>query len=405
MSELYTSTVLYHLGPVRELLEDRGVSEVMINGHDTIYCERKGRVELCPDLAFDDADALMAACVNIAQFSGKQLSQEHPRYDGRLPDGSRVHVVIPPIAPMISVAIRRFQTVDLSIAELIKINAITPEAARLLDTAIQIKRNIVISGGTGSGKTTLLSVLCDYLREEERIVVIEDTREIQLRKPHKVQLEARPPDKYGRGQVTIRDLIHSTLRLRPDRIIVGEVRGGEALDLLTALNSGHGGTLTTVHADSAGQSLSKLETLVLFAGEEMPMRAIRAQICSSVDLVVQTSRFRDGTRKIKQIAEVLHQLDDAGNYQVRSLFRFKHRGLGPTGEVIGRLTPTGTLPSFFEDAVDQGFLLRRSDFGLEPGPEEEVEETAQFGGGDDDTLGAEFSFHFNDEDAEDEPTA
>ncbi len=367
-SDLYASTISYHMAPVADLLADPTVSEVMINGPDTIFIERGGRLIRCEDRAFESDDQLMAACINIAQFSGKRVDTEVPRIDGRLPDGSRVHIVIPPISPVITVAIRKFKAEKLKIEDLIRYGSITPEAARLLEIAIQLKKNILVSGGTGSGKTTLLNVLAGYVPEEDRVIVIEDTRELQIDLPHLVGLEARAEDKYGRGRVSIRDLLHSTLRLRPDRIIVGEIRGEEALDLLNVLNSGHGGSMTTLHANSPGQALAKLETLVLFAGEDLPIRAIRAQISTSVNVVVQASRFRDGSRKIKQIAEILPALDARGDYQVRYLYRYKHAGRADDGTVLGRLEPTGLLPTFFEDANDQGFGLTPEDFGVRPAP-------------------------------------
>ena len=363
-SDLYTSTINYHMHPVADLLEDPSVSELMINGPDTIFVERNGRVSRVEGRSFETEDQLMAACINIAQFSGKRIDEEIPRIDARLPDGSRVHIVIPPISPVITIAIRKFKAEKLEIADLIRFKSITPEAARLLEIAIQLKKNVLVSGGTGSGKTTLLNVLSNYIPEQDRVIVIEDTKELQIRLPHLVGLEARAEDKYGRGKVTIRDLLHSTLRLRPDRIIVGEIRGEEALDLLNTLNSGHGGSMTTLHANSPTQALAKLETLVLFAGEDLPIRAIRAQISTSVNVVVQASRFRDGSRKLKQIAEILPQLDKHGEYQVRYLYRFKHQGQEDDGTVLGALEPTGLLPTFFEDANDQGFNLTPEDFGV-----------------------------------------
>ena len=363
-SDLYTSTINYHMHPVADLLDDPTVSELMINGPDKIFVERSGRVTRVEGRSFETEDQLMAACINIAQFSGKRIDEEIPRVDARLPDGSRVHMVIPPISPVITIAIRKFKSEKLEIDDLIRYKSITPEAARLLEIAIQLKKNVLVSGGTGSGKTTLLNVLSNYIPEEDRVIVIEDTKELQIRLPHLVGLEARSEDKYGRGQVTIRDLLHSTLRLRPDRIIVGEIRGEEALDLLNTLNSGHGGSMTTLHANSPTQALAKLETLVLFAGEDLPIRAIRAQISTSVNVVVQASRFRDGSRKLKQIAEILPQLDKHGEYQVRYLYRFKHEGREEDGTVLGALQPTGLLPTFFEDANDQGFNLTPEDFGV-----------------------------------------
>ncbi len=361
-SELYTSTVLYHLEPIRHLLEDNSVSEVMINGIDGIYIERKGKVTKAEGVAFGGEEELMAACINIAQFSGSRIDEEKPRLDGRLPDGSRVHVIIPPVSPKISIAIRKFSNIRLDIEELIAFGALSRGAAEFLQTSILMKKNLLVSGGTGSGKTTLLNVLADYMPDEERVLTLEDTRELKIKKPHLVSMECRPADRFGRGEVTMRDLLHSTLRMRPDRIIMGEVRGGEALDLLNALNSGHGGTMTTLHADTPLQALAKLETLVLFAGEELPARAVRAQVCNSVQLVVQTSRYRDGSRKIDQISEVLPQLDEHGSYQLRSLFRFLHEGRDEDGTVRGAMKPTGVLPSYLPDLMVQGYPQTEDDF-------------------------------------------
>jgi pilus assembly protein CpaF len=368
LSDLFANTVLYHLEPVASLLSDPEVSEVMINGPNEIYAERSGFVEFVDDLWFEDEDALMAACINIAQYSGKVLDERNPRMDARLPDGSRVHVVIPPIATVITVAIRKFARRELSMADLIAFGSIDEAAANLLKVAIQMKRNLVVSGGTGSGKTTMLNVLAHYFDDHERIVVLEDTRELKLPKPHLVQLEARAPDENNRYEVSIRDLLHSALRLRPDRILVGEVRGGEALDLLNALNSGHGGTMSTLHANTPLGALAKLETLVLFAGEDLPARAVRSQICNAVDIIVQVNRFKDGSRRVDQIAEVLPTLDDHGNYQMNVLYRFKVYRIEEAEahkRIVGALEPTGNLPSFFEEAAARGYPLYKADFVLD----------------------------------------
>lgn len=368
MSELFANTVLYHLGPIQELLDDPDVTEVMINGPGEIYAERAGFVEFIDDLWFEDEEALMAACVNIAQFSGKVLDERNPQMDARLPDGSRVHVVIPPIALCVTVAIRKFARRELGMDDLIKFGALNASAANLLQVSVQMKRNILVSGGTGSGKTTLLNVLATFFDDHERIVVLEDTRELKLPKPHLVNLEARAADEFDRNEVTIRDLLHSALRLRPDRILVGEVRGGEALDLLNALNSGHGGTMSTLHANTPLGALAKLETLVLFAGEDLPARAVRSQICNAVDMVVQVNRFKDGSRRIDQIAELLPSLDEHGHYQVNVLYRFKvYRTelVNKVQRIIGELEPTGNLPSFFEEAGARGYPLYQADFAVE----------------------------------------
>ncbi len=365
MSELFANTVLYHLGPIQELLDDPEVTEVMINGPGEVYAERAGFVEFIDDMWFEDEEALMAACVNIAQFSGKVLDDRNPQMDARLPDGSRVHVVIPPVALCVTVAIRKFARRELSMDDLIRFGALNASAANLLQVAVQMKRNVIVSGGTGSGKTTLLNVLASYFDDHERIVVLEDTRELRLPKPHLVQLEARAPDEFNRDEVSIRNLLHSALRLRPDRILVGEVRGGEALDLLNALNSGHGGTMSTLHANTPLGALAKLETLVLFAGEDLPARAVRSQICNAVDMVVQVNRFKDGSRRVDQIAELLPSLDEHGHYQVNVLYRFKvyrTERVNKVQRIIGDLEPVGNLPSFFDEASARGYPLYKTDF-------------------------------------------
>jgi len=350
---LFQSTVTYHLRPVLHLLEDPSVTEVLINGPSEVFVEIRGRLQRVEGVTFSGEEELRAACINIAQYSNKVFDREHPRFDGRLPDGSRVHVIGPPPAPFLAIAIRKFARERLGPKEIVELGTLSKEAMALLRAAILMKRNLIVSGGTGSGKTTLLTVLAHYIPNDERIVIMEDTAELHIDKPHVVQLEAHLGDEQGRGEVTIRDLLHSTLRLRPDRIIVGEVRGGEALDLLNTLNSGHGGTMTTLHANSATSALGKLETLVLFAGEDLPIRAIRGQVADAVDLVLQVARFPDGTRRVEQIAEVLSGLDEHGNYRIVTLFRFQGRGM-VDGVIQGGLVPTGELPSFYEAAVGKG---------------------------------------------------
>jgi pilus assembly protein CpaF len=353
---LFENTVTYYLRPILHLLEDPQVSEVLINGPDTVFVEVRGRLQRVEGVAFSGEEELRAACTNVAQYSNKVYDPQHPRFDGRLPDGSRVHVIGPPVAPFMAMAIRKFQRASLGPKELVELGSLSAEAMATLRAAIQMKRNLLISGGTGSGKTTLLTVLAGYISSAERIVVMEDTKELQIDKPHVVQLEARLPDQHGRGEVTIRDLLHSTLRLRPDRIIVGEVRGGEALDLLNTLNSGHGGTMTTLHANSAMSALSKLETLVLFAGEDMPIRAIRGQVADAVDMVVQVSRFPDGSRRVEQVAEVFTGLDEHGNYRINTLFQFEGQGM-KDGKLLGGLIPTQRLPSFYQRALGRGVKI------------------------------------------------
>ncbi len=357
--DIYASSVRYHLSPVLRLLDDPRFSEILINGPDKIFVELNGRLVSVKDLSFNSEEELKAACVSLAQFNGTFFDPDHPRMDGRLPDGSRVHVIGPPCSRFLAIAIRKFSPVQLKPSDLVRKGTLSTGAAHFLRAAILLKKNIIVSGGTGSGKTTLLSVLAGFVPKTERIVILEDTGELRTEHPHVVQLEARKPDSHGRGQITMRDLLHSTLRLRPDRIIVGEVRGGEALDLLNALNSGHGGTMCTLHANSPTGALSKLETLVLFAEEELPIRAIRGQVAMAVDLVVQISRFPDGSRKIEHITEVDHGLDESGYYRVRNLFTYRGSKRAD-GVLEGELMPCGVVPGFFDEAAAKGVEIDKS---------------------------------------------
>ena len=364
MSDLFEASVRHHLEPIGHLLDDASVSEVLINGPDEVFFERGGKLSLADDVRFQDEYALNAACVNLAQYVGKVFDDLNPSFDGRLPDGSRVHVVGPPASHFIAVAIRKFATSTIGPADLIRSGSISESAVDFLEAAILLKRNILVSGGTGSGKTTLLNILATFIPDRQRVVVIEDTSELQLAHDHVVRLEAAAPDNLGRGEVTLRDLLKSTLRLRPDRIILGEVRGGEALDLLGALNSGHGGTMATLHANSAKGALHKLETLVLFAGEELPIPAIRSQIAGAVQIVVQISRLRDGSRRIEQIAELHPGLGQDGDYRLTTLFRFE--GIGEReGKILGELVAEGKMPSFAEEAEGRGVLLAPEWFGVD----------------------------------------
>jgi pilus assembly protein CpaF len=368
VSDLYADSVLYHLKPLQQLLEDDTVSEVLVNGPRQVYVERGGRLE-STEVVFEGAEELLAACVNLAQYNHKRLDPESPRFDGRLPDGSRVHVVMPPVTTSVHLAIRKFQDKRFGLKDLIGLGFLTEDAARFLKVATLMQRNLLVSGGTSSGKTTLLNALSGFLGDDERIVLLEDSPELQLRNKHVVSLATRPADQHGRGEITMRELLHSTLRLRPDRILVGEVRGPEALDLLNALNSGHGGTMTSLHANSPTQALAKLETLCLFSGEEIPPRAIRTSIASAVDIVLQCSRLRDGSRRITAISEVRSTLDGDGNYVVTPLFTLHAQGLDAFGKLIGRLQGCGNLPSFHEEARAKGWFVKPIAYGVmqEPG--------------------------------------
>jgi pilus assembly protein CpaF len=302
--EVFEQSLMKFLEPVRLYLDDPSVSEVMINGAAQIFVERKGKLHLT-DARFASTEALTAALRNLAQFVGRHVDEHRPILEARLPDGSRVEAVLPPAAPDgPMVAIRRFAKETLTVERLLALGSFTPDAAELLRSVVVVKQNIIVAGGTGSGKTSLLNALTGFIPSDERIVVIEDTREVQCQQSHVVQMESRPPDARGRGAVSIRDLFKATLRMRPDRIVVGEIRGAEALDLVQAMTSGHGGCLATVHATYPTDTMNRLETMAMMSDVQMPLRAMRAQIASAIDFIVQTSRLRDGSRCVTHIAEV-----------------------------------------------------------------------------------------------------
>ena len=294
--DVFEQTLLKFFEPIKPFLDDASVSEVMINGPDQIYVERKGKLILT-NAKFHNQEALIAGLRNLAQFVGRHVDEHRPILEGRLPDGSRVEAVMPPAAPSgPMVAIRRFFRETLTVDRLVSFGSFSPEAADFLHKVVLVKENTIVAGGTGSGKTSLLNALTGYIPNDDRIVVIEDSQEVQPQQPHIVQLEARPPDAKGRGQVSIRDLFKATLRMRPDRIVVGEIRSGEALDLVQAMTSGHGGCMATVHATYPTDTMNRLETMCLMSDIEIPLHALRAQISSAVDIIVQTSRLRDGSR-------------------------------------------------------------------------------------------------------------
>jgi pilus assembly protein CpaF len=300
----------------------------------------------------------MAALRNGAQFVGKSIDEHRPILEGRLPDGSRIEAVLPPAAPDgPHVAIRRFFQETLTVQRLIGFGALSEDAATALHAFVASKLNILVAGGTGSGKTSMLNALSSYVPEGERVVVIEDSRELQLQRDHVVQLEARPPDPRGRGTVTVRDLFRATLRMRPDRIVVGEIRGGEALDLIQAMTSGHGGCLSTLHATYPRDTLARFETMAMMSDLQMPLVALRIQLASAVNLIVQISRFADGSRKLTHITEVLGFDSDRGEYLTRDIFVRKHHGMGPHGEVISDFVPTGLLPRCIDQLHEHGVDL------------------------------------------------
>ena len=340
------------LGPLEQLLADPEITEVMINGPKQIYVEQKGRITRSP-VTFESNDQLLQVIDRIVSSIGRRVDESSPMVDARLKDGSRVNVIIPPLAltgP--TVTIRKFAKDPLMISDLLRFGSVTQEMVDFMRACVRSRMNVVVSGGTGSGKTTTLNILSSFIPDDERIVTIEDAAELQLRQEHVVTLETRPANVEGRGRVAIRDLVINSLRMRPDRIVVGECRGGEALDMLQAMNTGHDGSLTTVHANSPGDALSRLETMVLMAGAELPSRAIREQIGSAINVIVQQSRLRDGTRKIVSVAEVLGY--DGERVQLQDIFVFKQTGVDGDGRVLGQLTPTGVIPQCLEHLAASG---------------------------------------------------
>lgn len=340
------------LGPLEPLLADPTVSEIMVNGHSQIYVERRGKLELT-GVHFEDDNHIMTIVDRIVSTIGRHIDEASPMVDARLLDGSRVNVIIPPLSlkgPVVT--IRKFAKIPLTIKDIVSSGSLTPQMAHFLECCIRGRINVVVSGGTGSGKTTLLNILSTFIPDSERIVTIEDAAELQLRQSHVVPLESRPANHEGKGQITIRELVRNALRMRPDRIIVGEVRSGEALDMLQAMNTGHDGSLTTAHANSPRDLLSRLETMVLMAGMELPLRAIREQIASAIDIIVQQSRFRDGSRKIVKITEVTGMEGDVISLQ--DLFSYETDG-AEAGK--GRFRPTGILPKCAEKLRFNGITV------------------------------------------------
>ena len=334
---------------------DDDVAEIMINGPRQIYIERKGRLTPVP-AKFANEQSLQAAVMNVARSVGRFFDQDNPRLDARLPDGSRVHAVMPPLSRAgTTVAIRKFRREKLTIQQLIEFGSITNGGARLLDIIVKLGRNLIVSGATSSGKTSVLNVLSALIPENDRILVLEDASELQLQQTHKVCFETRKADEYGKGEVTIRDLLNSALRLRPDRIVVGEIRGGEALDMLQAMNTGHEGSMSTIHANSARDSLSRMETCALFSGIEIPLSALREQVASAIHIVIQTARLHDGTRKITGITEVLGLKDR--EYQLQDIYIYDQEGQSADGRITGRHVFTGYQPSFLKAARQAGFDL------------------------------------------------
>jgi len=347
MSVFETSVQIF-LAPVMQFLKDDSVTEIMINGPQTIFIERCGFIERV-NAKFEDEASLMAAVRNISQFVGRPIDDEHPFLDARLPDGSRLHAIVNPIARNgTTVTIRKFSKEKLTLKDLMSRGAITGEAAKFLDVCIYLKKNIMIAGGTGSGKTTLLGILASRCPADQRIIVLEDSSELKIHNGHVVSFEGRPANEFGKGQVTLRDLVKSSLRLRPDRVIVGEVRGGEALDLISSMNTGHSGSMGTVHANNPRECLTRLETLALLTDAEVPVQAVRAQVASAIQIIAQLSRMQDGSRKLTHLSEGLG-MDLQGNYRTQDIYLFEQMGRDKDGRVIGSLLPTGNIPSFIRE--------------------------------------------------------
>ncbi len=353
-NEIYDRSIRHFLHPVLPLLDDPSVSEILINGPQQIYFERAGRLQLS-DLKFPDSGHLMAAARNIGEYVGRTVGPGQHSMDARLPDGSRVHVIVPPCSRTgVCISIRRFQKSTFSLSKLVDRKSLTDEAREFLRIAVLLHRNIVVSGGTGTGKTSMLNALSAEVPETERIVVIEDTSELQLGQPHTIYLEAQPPDQYGRGAVTIRDLFVDSLRMRPDRIVVGEIRRGEALDLIQSMISGHSGSLSTVHANTARDAAVRLETLCLMSDVSLPAQVARTQVASAIHLVVQLSRMADGSRRVITISECLG-LNGDGQYVFQDLYRFQGAGRDEEGVVQGELLATEVCPAFACDVDALGY--------------------------------------------------
>jgi pilus assembly protein CpaF len=348
-------------GPLQTLLEDETITEIMVNGAKNIYIERAGKIHRVP-VTFESNDHVMRIIERIVAPLGRRVDESSPYVDARLPDGSRVNIIIPPLSlvgPVIT--IRKFARNPITVEQLVEFGSITPEAIQFLKACVEARLNIVISGGTGSGKTTFLNIISQYIPNDERIITIENAAELQLRQEHVVTLESRPPNIENRGEVTIRQLVINALRMRPDRIIVGEVRDDAALDMLQAMNTGHDGSMTTLHSNSPRDTLARLETMVMMAGMELPMRAIREQVSSAIDMVIHQERLRDGTRKIVNITEVSGMEGDV--ITMTDVFLFEHTGY-ENGKVVGRLRPTGLRPKFMDKLEAAGQHLSASIFGV-----------------------------------------
>jgi pilus assembly protein CpaF len=348
-------------GPLQELLNDPEISEIMVNGPKKVYVEKRGKIQLT-DVTFVDEQHVLRVIDRIVAPLGRRIDESSPMVDARLPDGSRVNAVIRPIAlcgPTIS--IRKFRKEGITIDDLIRFGSLTSEMAEFLSACVRASLNIVVSGGTGSGKTTMLNVLSSFIPDDERIITVENAAELQLRQEHVVPLESRPPNVEGKGEISIRDLVINTLRMRPERIVVGECRGGEALEMLQAMNTGHDGSMTTLHANSPRDAIARIETMCLMAGMDLPVRAIREQIASAVNLIVQLARLKDGSRKVIYITEVQGMEGDV--VVLSDIFVFEQQGLDERGKIIGQLKPTGIRPRFIDRFEERNIYLPPNIFG------------------------------------------
>ena len=359
-ASIFESAIKGFLRPIWPLLKDEKISEVMINSYNEIWVEIAGKVEKT-EAAFTDEDALLAAVTNIAQSVNRRIDEQNPRLDARLPNGYRIHAVIPPCSRKgVTVAIRKFSTDQFTFQDYIRFGTITGTLAQFLKITSQLGKNILISGGTGSGKTTLLGSMCSYIPKGQRIIVIEDASELRIEYEHIVFFETRMANAEGQGEVTIRDLLKSSLRLRPDRIIVGEVRGSEALELINAMNTGHKGCLGTIHANSCHDAIVRLEALAQGADSKLSEKALQHQISSAIDLILQVSRYPDGSRKVAQVSEILGF--ENGQYQMSPLFEIKRLVKQADGKLLGKIQPTGVLPSFMQEIEDNQCNFPRSFF-------------------------------------------
>jgi len=371
---IFDKSIATFLAPVKEFLDDDSVTEVLINGPTEIWIEQKGKL-IRTQATFGDETQLQAAVRNIAQFVKRQIDSQHPTLDARLPNGSRIHAVLPPAARKgTTVAIRKFaKAAELSFEKLIGWGTISADAAEFLELCIHLAKNMIVSGGTGSGKTTFLNLLGGLLPNWERLMIVEDASELQIRSDHVISFETKAADHEGKGALTIRDLIKSAMRLRPDRIIVGEVRAGEALDLITVMNTGHGGSMGTTHANSPMDALVRLETLASMGDSSIPLAALRRQIAGAVHIVIQAKRLHDGSRKITHISEVLG-VDEHGKYTVQDLFKFIQTGISEDHKILGEMKPMGNIPTFFEEIEVNGLKYDIKKFAVpaskKPTPQE-----------------------------------